>query len=117
MKALPALVFVACHRLPERSFFVRGRQMPVCARCTGTLLGYLSYPLFLFDAAYLPLWVGLLLNVPALADGATQAVGLRMSTNILRLTTGLLSGVGQAGIAAWIGTAIAHLLLAGFAGR
>lgn len=30
---------VICHQLPERSFFVDGRQLPVCARCTGLYLG------------------------------------------------------------------------------
>src|SRR5918994_6016912 len=24
-----------CHQLPDRSFFIDGRQLPVCARCTG----------------------------------------------------------------------------------
>lgn len=27
-----------CHQLPERSFFLDGRQLPVCARCTGLYL-------------------------------------------------------------------------------
>ena len=26
---------VICHQLPERSFFIDGRQLPVCARCLG----------------------------------------------------------------------------------
>jgi len=26
---------VICHQLPDRSFFIDGRQLPVCARCTG----------------------------------------------------------------------------------
>jgi uncharacterized membrane protein len=29
---------VICHQLPERSFFVDGWQLPVCARCTGLYL-------------------------------------------------------------------------------
>ena len=29
---------VICHQLPERSFFLEGRQLPVCARCTGLYL-------------------------------------------------------------------------------
>jgi uncharacterized membrane protein len=29
---------VVCHQIPERSFFLAGRQLPVCARCTGLYL-------------------------------------------------------------------------------
>ena len=28
-----------CHQLPERSFFFRQYQFPVCARCCGVLIG------------------------------------------------------------------------------
>lgn len=31
--------FAICHRIAERSFFLGGRQLPLCARCTGTFLG------------------------------------------------------------------------------
>ncbi len=31
--------FAICHQIPERSFFLGGRQLPLCARCTGTFLG------------------------------------------------------------------------------
>ena len=30
---------VVCHQLPDRSFFLNGRPLPVCARCTGLYLG------------------------------------------------------------------------------
>ena len=37
--AVYAIGAAVCHQLPERSFHVWGRQMPVCARCTGIYLG------------------------------------------------------------------------------
>ena len=39
---------VICHQLPDRSFFIGGQQLPVCARCTGV---YLS-----FAAGFLAWW-------------------------------------------------------------
>jgi uncharacterized membrane protein len=107
----PRIVFVACHRRPDRSFFFRGRQFPVCARCTGILVGYLTYPLFLLELVALPAWLGILLNLPAGIDGVTQAWGRRCSTNPLRLATGLLSGLGQVALISWAGRSIAHLIL------
>lgn len=34
-----AVAYAVCHRLPDRSFHLAGRQLPLCARCTGTFLG------------------------------------------------------------------------------
>ncbi len=31
-----------CHRLPSHSFFIAGRQLPLCQRCTGTFTGALT---------------------------------------------------------------------------
>lgn len=36
-----AVAYAVCHRLPDRSFHLAGRQLPLCARCTGTFLGAL----------------------------------------------------------------------------
>jgi uncharacterized membrane protein len=40
---VPQLVFPVghfiCHQRPDRSFFISGHQMPVCARCTGLYAG------------------------------------------------------------------------------
>ncbi|MFZ5518448.1 MAG: DUF2085 domain-containing protein [Candidatus Zhuqueibacterota bacterium] len=39
-----------CHQIPERSFFILGKQLAVCSRCTGLYLGFLfgaiMYPFF-----------------------------------------------------------------------
>jgi uncharacterized membrane protein len=98
-----------CHRIPERSFFLDGHQLPLCARCTGTFLGVV-----------LGLTVMLLLRrgkasgmppVPVLAilvmftgiwafDGLNSyltffpgAPHLYEPQNWLRLATGLLNGL------------------------
>jgi uncharacterized membrane protein len=34
--------YAVCHRIGDRSFFVAGRQLPLCARCSGTYLGALA---------------------------------------------------------------------------
>lgn len=34
-----AVAYAVCHRLPDHSFHLAGRQLPLCARCTGTFLG------------------------------------------------------------------------------
>jgi len=31
--------YAICHQIDERSFFIAGRQLPLCARCTGIYLG------------------------------------------------------------------------------
>jgi hypothetical protein len=37
--AVYAIGGAVCHQLPDRSFFAWGRQLPVCARCTGIYAG------------------------------------------------------------------------------
>ena len=85
----------ACHRKPERSFFWKGKQFPVCARCTGIHMGYLTFPLFLFNVFTLNIWWTLALILPTYIDGWTQAFLNRESNNMLRVTTGLMAGVGM----------------------
>jgi len=80
---------IGCHQRSDRSYFIRGRQIPVCARCLGLLIGFILAPL---------LWISGLgaaaLLVPMLVDGVTQAGGLRESRNWLRLTTGVGFAIG-----------------------
>jgi len=107
------LEFTFCHRKPERSFFWKGKQFPVCARCTGIHLGYLSTFLFLFGILTMNWWIALLLTIPTLIDGFTQAYWNRESNNILRFITGLMAGIGMMAICAIIGKEIGLLILDG----
>lgn len=98
-----------CHRNPRRSFFFRGHQFPVCARCTGfyisgiltiALLRIFSWDFYYlyinndYFSVFLLLSISIILLIPAGIDGTTQLLNIRESNNILRLITGLLGGLG-----------------------
>ncbi|MED4779531.1 DUF2085 domain-containing protein [Brevibacillus choshinensis] len=94
MKELLTLSFFPCHRMKERSFTFSGKQFPVCARCTGILLGFVFILVLLFIPWRIPFWIGILLNIPMVIDGYTQLKKWRQSNNSLRFFTGLVSGFG-----------------------
>jgi len=85
---------LSCHQLPERSFFIFGKALPVCSRCTGlylgALFGVLIYPIKKFVASKKLL---LIASTPIGLDGLGQLVGLWASTNLLRFTTGAFFGM------------------------
>ena len=88
--------WVDCHRMPSRSFFYKKKQFPVCARCTGIYLGFfVMIPMLWFYQIGMILSIALIL--PTLLDGLTQAYLNRESTNFLRFSTGILSGIGMSG--------------------
>jgi uncharacterized membrane protein len=106
--------YAVCHRIPERSFFIGGQQLPLCARCSGTYLGALTgfavmYLLGRRRAANLPpvaVLVVLVLFVVAMGfDGVNSYLTLFPGMphlyepqNWLRLTTGTLEGIALAGV-------------------
>lgn len=83
-----------CHQLPERSFFLAGHQIAVCARDTGiylgALLGIVLYPI---RQPKVSRWHFLIASLPIAFDGGGQLLGLWTSTNLVRVTTGLLIGI------------------------
>lgn len=88
---------LVCHQLPDRNLWIGGHYLPVCARCTGAYLGfyigYLLLPMRKKEACGPPnLWITSLMVAPMIFDAGTQLIGLRTSTNELRLVTGLLFG-------------------------
>ncbi|MGA9174239.1 MAG: DUF2085 domain-containing protein [Thermoactinomyces sp.] len=88
--------WVPCHRRPDRCLRIKGKPMPICARCFSILLGYWLIPVFFFLPVRLPWYLGVLSQIPMLVDGFTQKWGWRESNNLLRVITGLLSGSGLA---------------------
>lgn len=94
MKEWLTLSFFPCHRMKERSFTFSGKQFPVCARCTGILLGFFLIPALLLIPLGVPFWLGILLNIPMFIDGYTQLKKWRQSNNALRFITGVAAGFG-----------------------
>jgi uncharacterized membrane protein len=95
IKEIITLNIIPCHRKKERSLIIKGKQIPLCYRCMCILIGYLFLPIILILQFDFPLWLGIILNGPMVLDGATQRMGIRVSNNLLRSITGLLSGAGQ----------------------
>ncbi len=83
-----------CHQMPERSFFYKGKQFPVCARCTGVFFGQTAAVLLLLIKRRVPLKTAILFLIPMGADWSLQEAGILKSTNRRRLMTGLLGGFG-----------------------
>lgn len=84
-------IFCGCHRKKERSFHYKGKQFPVCARCTGELIGMLFALVTCFFLRP-PLWICILLMLPMIADGLVQRLTPYESNNIKRVITGFLFG-------------------------
>lgn len=90
-----------CHQLPSRTLAAGGHYLPVCARCTGIYFGIsLSYIYLIARRKFRvnalpPLGVSIALValiLPMAVDGATSYLGLRHTTNAVRLATGLATG-------------------------
>ena len=104
------VAYAVCHRISSHSFTIAGRQLPLCARCSGTFLGaltgFLGQAVVLrrrraaeFPPAYiLAILVGFM--VVWAADGLNSYMTLFPDgphlyepQNWLRLTTGALNGL------------------------
>jgi uncharacterized membrane protein len=105
---MDTVAYAVCHRIPERSFFIGGQQLPLCARCSGTFLGVLLSLTVLTvagrtrasrlpSARVLVVLIGFVL-VWAL-DGLNSYLALYGAPHLyepqnwLRLTTGMLNGL------------------------
>lgn len=88
-----ALAFM-CHQRPDRSFFIKGKQMPICARCTGILIGYFLGMTIAVITKCRYFYYFFLCLLPMIIDGGIQQLFGITSNNIRRLITGILGGIG-----------------------
>ena len=86
-------LFFGCHARPDRSFYFRGKQFPICARCTGELIGIIAGIPIAIIWGYPYFYVAVLMMVPLILDGTIQKLTSYESTNIRRLLTGILFGI------------------------
>jgi len=93
-RAVYLLGDVNCHQQEDRSFFLNENQMPFCARDVGLLAGAVAgLAAFILLGRRVP-WAWLLaLLVPVAVDGVAQAIADYESSNVLRLTTGIIAGI------------------------
>ena len=82
-----------CHQRPDRSFFYKEYQFPMCARCTGVMIGYLiSIPMYFIYNLNISTYI--VLCAVMFLDWYIQYLKVKESTNIRRLISGTLGGFG-----------------------
>jgi len=92
-----------CHQRPERSFHVGGRQMPVCARCTGLYVSAAAgAPIAILLAASLSArrarWMLAAAAAPTLITWSLEYTGVAHFSNAIRAACALPLGLA----AAWL---------------
>jgi len=89
---------IFCHQRPDRSYFIEGHKLAVCARCTGLYAAFgvtlLLYPLVrsLRNAANPPRIYLILAAIPLGIDFSLTFFGFWENTHTSRLLTGALLG-------------------------
>lgn len=80
-----------CHQRADRSFFYKDRKFPICARCTGVIIGnLLAIPFYLLYGVNLLLCF--IFASIMFFDWLIQYIKICESTNGRRLVTGILGG-------------------------
>ena len=106
---------LGCHQRKDRSFFIRGHQFPLCARCTGVLIGQIATTITLIVGIRLALVIAIPLcisfSLVTFIDWYIQHRWNTESTNARRLFTGIMGGVGLTGIYFMVGRYFYYLII------
>lgn len=84
-------IFFGCHTRNDRSFHYKGKKFPICARCTGELIGII----FSLATCYffrVNTFISLIMLIPLIVDGVVQMKTNYESKNYRRFITGILFG-------------------------
>lgn len=80
-----------CHQKTMRSFFIKGFQFPVCARCTGIITAK-PFAWIFVKKKNLSLSKCIFLVIPMIIDGGIQYKFSIESNNKRRFITGFMAG-------------------------
>lgn len=83
-----------CHQMPERSFFFRKYQFPVCARCCGVMCGELLAVILFFRKKSIKPQISIASAGAMFFDWYIQYIGKLQSNNTRRFISGILGGLG-----------------------
>ena len=101
-----------CHQRPDRSFFIDGHQLPVCARCTGIYLsswaGLVVFAAFKLTRGWRPIPIDpwragrliLITAIPTAVSLASGTLGVWDGANITRAILALPFGFTAGVVAA-----------------
>lgn len=99
-----------CHQRADRSFYWKGMKFPLCARCTGVLVGYiLAVPAYTVCRKNVSVYA--VCCIPLVIDGLTQLWEWQVSTNRRRFATGALAGYGICSMAITLLLFVKNLML------
>lgn len=107
-------IIFGCHCIDERSFHMKRKRFPICARCTGELVGIIAGCITYWYFHLSVYWL-ILLMLPMVLDGAVQLLTAYESNNALRFVTGL--GFGYALLQLFFKSVVFAFQFGGFLGR
>ena len=107
---------LGCHQMPDRSFSYKGYQFPVCARCTGVIIGELVSIITILFAMKISWVYAVAMIVPLVIDGGLQYINVWKSNNLRRIITGIFAGFGLTYVYRCVFEFMLYVLLDFFAG-
>jgi len=97
---------VGCHQKSCRSFFYKNYQFPLCARCTGIVIGELIIAPIVLLMGYNNIYLNIILFGIMVLDGTLQYFHVLTSNNLRRFITGLGAGFALTSTLIWLIQAI-----------